>query len=646
MDKTFEILEFNKIREMLTELACTEAARELCSQLNPTLSQSEVSYRQRETTEARLLLDEAGFPPLMSLNGMREMIQAAVQGQCLSAEELESMERMLAGVSRLKSYLNRTKYLGAGISYYDENLDALPKLREKIGDSVRNGRVMDSAGKYLESLRRDIQNLDEQIRKKTETILRTCKSWVSENYVTMKNGRFCIPLKKEYRSKLSGTVISQSSTGTTLFVEPAAVGELSIQLSYLQIEEENEERRILYELSGMAADQEAVLLQNIAMAERLDFLFAKGKLSQMMDGTEPEINTDRRIEIEEGRHPFIKKEDCVPLNLKMGEPYRGVIITGPNTGGKTVAIKTVGLLSIMAQSGLHVPCKKANLAMNSQVLCDIGDGQSISENLSTFSAHITNAIRILEQVNAESLVIMDELGSGTDPAEGMGIAMAILEKLRLENCLFLATTHYPEIKDYGKQAEGVVNARMAFDRESLRPLYRMELGEAGESCALYIAEKLGMPGEMLEYARHAAYGKTHTAHAKCSKMQDKAEIELRKGEKGKRAAGPSIQKTKVKRSSQIFTPKFQRGDSVQVLPDKRIGIVCIPDDANGRVLVQLPEGKKEINQKRLRLHVKAEELYPDDYDFSIIFDTVENRKARHKMGKKYQPGLTVPAEEI
>ena len=344
MDKTFEILEFNKIREMLTELACTEAAKEQCRTLGPSLSQSEVSYRERETTEARLLLDEAGFPPLMSLAGMRETIQAAVQGQCLSAEELESLERMLAGVSRLKIYLNRTRYLEAGISYYDENLDECLQLREKIGSSLRNGRVMDSAGKYLESLRRDIQNLDEQIRKKLETILRSCKSWVSESYVTMKNGRFCIPLKKEYKSRLSGTVISQSSTGTTIFVEPAAIGELSLQLSYLQIEEENEERRILYELSGMAADQEMVLLQNIGMIEKLDFLFAKGKLSQIMDGTEPEINTDRRIEIEEGRHPFIKKEDCVPLNLNMGETCRGVIITGPNTGGKTVAVKTVGLL--------------------------------------------------------------------------------------------------------------------------------------------------------------------------------------------------------------------------------------------------------------------------------------------------------------
>ncbi len=633
MDKTFEQLEFDTIREMLARLACTEVARKWCGKLEPSLSRSEVINRQRETTEARRLLDGAGLPPLMSLEGIRESIQSAAVGQCLSAEELEQLERMLAGISRLKLYMDRTKYLETGISYYDENLDDCPDFRRQIGEAVRNGQVMDGASKYLERLRRDIQRLDEQLRKKAESVLRTHKSWVSENFVTIKNGHFCIPLKKEYRSKLSGTVISQSATGTTVFVEPAAVGELAWSLSSLQMEEENEERRILYELSAKAADREQAFLQNIATVEKLDFLFAKGRLSQQMDGTEPTVNTERKIEIAEGRHPLIAKENCVPLNLKIGGRHRGVIITGPNTGGKTVAIKTVGLLSLMAQSGLHVPCKKADLAMNSQVLCDIGDGQSISENLSTFSAHITSAIRILERVNGESLVLMDELGSGTDPAEGMGIAMAILEKLRLQGCLFFVTTHYPEIKTYAKQEEGVLNARMAFDRESLKPLYRLEMGEAGESCALYIAKKLGMPEEMLVYAEQAAYGKPKTA------------MKPGLGEGEGKNVGPRVQKTEAKRRNRPFIPRFQRGDSVKRMPEEKIGIVCVPDDAKGMVVVQFPEGKRRVNQKRLRLHIKAEELYPEDYDFSIIFDTVENRKARHKMEKGHQPGLTVSATE-
>lgn len=632
MDKSFEILEFDKIRKMLQEYAMTDAAKELCVQLTPTLSQSEVSCRQRETTEARTLLDKAGQPPLMSLSGIRDNIRAAVQGQCLSAQELEQLEQMLAGIWRLKSYLGKTKYLEAGLSYYDENLEELPKLRGRIGDAIRNGRVDDKASRYLESLRREIQNVDDQIRKKAESILRTHKAWAAEVYVTIKNGRFCIPIKKEHRGRLAGTVVAQSATGSTLFIEPEAVGELAARLASLQFEEENEERRVRYELSALAAENEDVFLKNIGTVEKLDFLFAKGKLSQAMEGIEPDINTDRRIEIERGRHPFLKKEECVPLDIKMEGDLRGVIITGPNTGGKTVSIKTVGLLSLMAQSGLHVPCRRADLAMNSQVLCDIGDGQSISENLSTFSAHLTNAIRILEKVNAESLVIMDELGSGTDPAEGMGIAMAILERLRRQGCLFLVTTHYPEIKTYAQEAEGVTNARMAFDRESLKPLYRLEMGTAGESCALYIAKKLGMPQDMLDYAEKAAY---QGFPAKLPLSDRKQPVN----------AGPRIQKQRSAKSGMPFTSRFKRGDSVKILPEGKIGIICIPDNEKGIAVVQLPWGKEEINQKRLRLHVRAEELYPEDYDFSIIFDTVENRKARHKMSKKHQPGLTIPAEK-
>ena len=632
MEKSFEILEFDKIRKMLQEYAMTNAAKELCTRLTPALSQSELSHRQRETTEARILLDKAGQPPLMSLSGIRDSIRAAVQGQCLSVEELEQLEQMLAGIGRLKSYLGKTKYLEAGLSYYDENLEELPSLRGQIGDAVRNGRIDDKASRYLESLRKEIQNVDGQIRKKAESVLRSHKAWTAEAYVTIKNGRLCIPIKKEHRGRLAGTVVTQSATGSTLFIEPEAVGELAEKLSSLQFEEENEERRIRYELSALAAENESVFLENIATVEKLDFLFAKGKLSQAMEGIEPAINTERRIEIKQGRHPFIKKEECVPLDLKMGGDLRGVIITGPNTGGKTVSIKTAGLLSLMAQSGLHVPCRQANLAMNSQVLCDIGDGQSISENLSTFSAHLTNTIRILEKVNGESLVIMDELGSGTDPAEGMGIAMAILERLRQQKCLFLVTTHYPEIKTYAKEAVGVINYRKAFDRESLKPLYRLEMGAAGESCALYIAKKLGMPEDMLAYAEKAAY-------------EGLPPGPLTSGRKQPPKAGPQIQKHRPQKSSRPFTSRFQRGDSVKILPEGKIGIICIPDNEKGIAVVQLPSGKEEINQKRLRLHIKAEELYPEDYDFSIIFDTVENRKARHKMGKKHQPGLIIQADK-
>ncbi|MCR4625769.1 MAG: DNA mismatch repair protein MutS, partial [Lachnospiraceae bacterium] len=303
---------------------------------------------------------------------------------------------------------------------------------------------------------------------------------------------------------------------------------------------------------------------------------------------------------------------------------RGIVITGPNTGGKTVSIKTVMINSYMAQCGLHVPCREADICMNSNYLSDIGDGQNLSENLSTFSAHIKNVLEILQKVNKESFVIMDELGSGTDPAEGMGIATAILEELRKSGANFLVTTHYPEIKEYAAKHENIINARMTFDRETLMPTYRMVIGEAGESCAFYIADRLGMPEKMLKVAVEAAYGK-----AALKEYNFRSKKELGKTENRK------LQKDVRKQDTPKLTREFRIGDSVMVYPDKKIGIVCEPENDKGVLRVQIAGRKIWINHKRIKIHVKAEELYPEDYDFSIIFDSVENRKIRHDMERKF-----------
>ena len=312
----------------------------------------------------------------------------------------------------------------------------------------------------------------------------------------------------------------------------------------------------------------------------------------------------------------------MPLQFEIGGSVTGIVITGPNTGGKTVAIKTVAINCIMAQCGLHVTCEEAEICMNSQYLCDIGDGQDLSENLSTFSAHIINVLDILKRVDQDSFVIMDELGSGTDPMEGMGIAVAVMEELKKSGALFLVTTHYPEVKEYAAKEEKLQNARMTFDKESLKPLYQMIIGEAGESCAFYIAKKLGMPDSMLKAASMAAYGKENNSFPQGKEKELKkipaAKIQKKKNTVIEKKAG-----------------KFHLGDSVLVLPDKKIGIVCQTANEKGVLRVQMPDKKIWINHKRVRLHVAAEELYPENYDFSIIFDTVENRKLRHQMEKKY-----------
>ncbi len=633
MINTENILEFNKIKEIWRGLALTEYARNEIEDTKPILSEVELGARQRETSEARIMLQEVGTPPLSALEGIRELLNAAVRGDCLTAAQLEQAETALTAVKRLKDYLNRCKPLELSLPWYEENLQELGELREAIHVQIRNGQVDDYASKLLHTLRTEIVRTEERMKEKADSVIRSNKECMSDSFSVNRSGHLCVPVKKEYKFRISGSVIDKSATGNTLFIEPTAVAKYSEELQLLRIDEENEERRILYALSAMLGEQGEEMEQNLKTMEKLDFCFSKGKLSMELGCVAPRINTERRILLQGARHPLMERAVCVPQDFAMGgTDFRGVIITGPNTGGKTVAIKTVALNCMMAQCGLHVCCEEADVCMNSNYLCDIGDGQKLSENLSTFSAHITNVLDILKQVNQESLVIMDELGSGTDPTEGMGIAVAILEELRKSGCLFLVTTHYPEVKTYAEKAEGIINARMTFDKESLSPLYKMELGAAGESCAFYIAARLGMPDEMLQVAEKAAYG---SVDEKAVRAQGKNREDFVSKPQGT----PRIQKKKqpsttVAQKAEL-ADKFKRGDSVMIYPDRKIGIVCESVNEKGVLRVQLRDKKIWINHKRVKLHVAAEELYPEDYDFSIIFDSVEMRKARHRMERKY-----------
>ncbi len=637
MDRNLKALEFDKIIENLAEYANSGQAKEIIRNLVPFLSEAELRKNMSDTTQARQMLDNIGAPPASAMENVEELLGKAVRYDLLSPEELEQVGMFLAAVKRMKEYLERGKEYRISLAYYEENLIPLEAIREELLRSVRYGKIDDQASAALRDMRRDIQRLEEKIKEKAESLLRSQKKYMSESFIVSRCGRVCLPVKKDYKSKVAGSVVDKSASGTTFFIEPAAVAKYREEKELLEIEEDNEVRRIIYLLMDQIAEEEEAFRQNIKMLVKLDYIFAKGKLSADMDGTEPGINTQGHLLLKGARHPLLKKESCVPLDFEMGNGKKGVIITGPNTGGKTVAIKTVGLFSVMAGCGLHLPCREADICMDNQVLCDIGDGQNIADNLSTFSSHISNVLQILRKVTKESLVIMDELGSGTDPTEGMGIAIAIIEQLRLSGCLFLVTTHYPEVKSYAARHEEIVNARMEFDRENLKPLYRMEIGKSGESCALYIAKRLGMPGNMLRTAAEEAYGEVKEELAE--------ELELEQEIRWKKEFAPSIQKRKEMGRKPLM-PVFTRGDSVTVLPEGTIGIVVVPEDERGNVLVQVKGEKITVNQKRLKLKVAASELYPEDYDFSIIFDTVENRKARHKMEKGYQGDLMITWDKV
>ncbi len=616
-------IEFDKVKEIWAGLAITEYAKKKIMDKEIILDETALRKELRDTTNSRNMIEKSGIPPLQDVTEINEILAVAGRGDCLNPYQLERVENVTVVAERLRDYLYRGRQYDNPLTYYNENLDGLSELRDEINRQIRNEAVDDRASKSLSEIRTKIAGLEDSMKQKAEQVIRNAKDCMSDTYYTIRNGHVCVPVKKEYKLKVPGSVIDKSSTGNTLFIEPAGVIKLAEELQLLKIDEENEVYRILYTLTAMVADHIPAMQENMRMIEKLDFIFSKGKLSLELDCVEPSINFDRKIILKKARHPLMDRDINVPLDFEMGKSERGIVITGPNTGGKTVALKTVMLNSYMAQCGLHVTCREADLPMNSDYLCDIGDGQDISENLSTFSAHIKNVLEILGKVNRDSFVIMDELGSGTDPAEGMGIAVAILEKLKESGANFLVTTHYPEVKEYADRSEGIINARMTFDRETLRPTYKMVIGEAGESCAFYIADRLGMPEDMLRFAARAAYGKD------AADRYSFGNASLKKSLSGK------IKKTKKNHLSADLADKFSIGDSVTVYPDKKIGIVCEPVNEEGNLRVQIADRKIWVNHKRVRLKVKAEELYPEGYDFSIIFDSVETRKKRHDMGRKY-----------
>ena len=631
-------IEFDKVKNIWAGLAVTGAAKERIYGSGIILEEITLRKEQRDTTNAAEMLKKLGNPPLQDVSELIEIVKKSKIGECLSPYQLERVQGLLVALNRLGAYLKRGKQFQNPIAYYDESLTEQDALKDEIASCIRCEAVDDRASKTLCDLRMQIAREEEQMKQKAEQIMRANSSYMADSYYTVRNGRVCIPVKKEFRSRIDGAVIDKSATGNTVFIEPAAVGLIGEELQLLRIEEENEVCRILYTLTSLVADCADALTENMHLIEKLDYIFSKGKLSLELDCVEPHINTERRMVLKEARHPLMDRNVNVPLNFEPSPETRGVVITGPNTGGKTVAIKTVMLNAVMAQCGLHVCCKEADICMNSGYFCDIGDGQNLAENLSTFSAHITNVLRILREIDRESFVIMDEMGSGTDPAEGMGIAIAILEELRKSGANFLVTTHYPEVKEYAEKARGLINARMTFDRETLRPTYICVIGEAGESCAFYIAKRLGMSDTMLNIAKRAAYGEN-------AETTDSGENAGTAGGIGFGGAGSKIRRQKPVQRNTEANEKFQIGDCVMVYPDRKIGIVCETPNDKGVMRVQIAGRKVWLNHKRVKLHVKAAEMYPEDYDMSIVFDSAENRKKRHNMGRKLTDEVIVTEKD-
>lgn len=406
-------IEFNKVKEIWAGFAITKEAKDRIKDKWIILDESTLRAELKNTSDAKEMIEKLGNPPLQDVSEILEILEVASKGECLTPYRLERVQSILSCLERLSSYLNRGKQYNNSLAYYDETLFTYEELKEEIVRQIRPEQVDSHASKDLFDIRMKIEQLENEMIQKAESVIRTNGDYMADNFHTTRNGRICVPVKKEYRNKVQGSVIDKSSTGNTLFVEPEGVSRLSEKLQLLKIDEENEVYRILYTLTAMVSDRANELTDNMHLIEKLDYFFSKGKLSIELDAVEPKINFDRQIKLIDARHPLMDRETDVPLTFELGNTYRGVVITGPNTGGKTVAIKTVMLNLVMAQCGLHICCKNADICMNSGYFCDIGDGQNISDNLSTFSSHIKNVLNILREIDENSFVIMDELGSGT-----------------------------------------------------------------------------------------------------------------------------------------------------------------------------------------------------------------------------------------
>ncbi|MBQ6174384.1 MAG: DNA mismatch repair protein MutS [Clostridia bacterium] len=623
-------LGFDRILERLQAHAVSLAAGRRLAETAPILSEGRCRARMEETTAALRVLDNAGSPPLTETEGPETSLDTALRGGMLEPDALCRTARFCGTVRRMRRYLEGARQFSAGIASWAAELPDLDGLEEEIDRSVREDAVLDSASPDLRDLRRRRERAEQEIREKLNRILLRHKNELADSYVTQRGGAFVVPVQRRFQSAFPGRAVESSAKGNTVFMEPTAVQALRQDLEALSVDIDAEERRILWALSDRVAAHETALRGAIRAMTDLDVIFARAKLSAEMHARPAELTAERRIRLVEARHPLLDPEACVPLSLELSLPDAGIAVTGPNTGGKTVCLKTVGLLTLMAQSGLHIPCGEGTvIALTDAVLCDIGDSQSISQSLSTFSGHMTNIIRILRSCSRDSLVLLDELGSGTDPAEGSGLAAAILEELLRRGCFFMVTTHDPQIKQWAEQTEHVVTGRMAFDRDSLRPLYRLELGKSGESCAIEIARRLGMDEGLLSRAKQVV---GHGIGAAPERVSRPMRI-------------PATRLERLPRNTAGSFERFTVGDSVMLLPDRVTAIVFRPADDNGIVVIHLQGQKRTVRHDRLKLLVPASELYPPDYDFSIIFDTVANRKAAHTMARKFDPDAVIVHRE-
>ena len=647
--KTLKVLEYNKIINLLLEKAESELGKEKVRQIKPIANKEKVEHLLRETDEALSLLIKRGNPPLYGIHSIKHELKRVKMGGSLTPRGLLKVSDSLRVSRGLKKYIKENESDKSSnysiIEGLVSNLMTFKNIEDEINNAIINeNEVSDNASSTLRNIRRQIIGKNDAVKDKLNSIInsQSNKKYLQDSIVTMREGRYVIPVKQENRSKVPGLVHDISSSGATAFIEPMAVVELNNELRELEIKEREEIERILAELSNMVGEVSESIMSNQSILQDLDFIFAKGKLALDMNATKPILNDRGYINMKKARHPLLDSQKVIPISVYLGDEFTSLIITGPNTGGKTVTLKTVGLLTLMAQSGLHIPVDfNSEVAVFDQVFADIGDEQSIEQSLSTFSSHMTNIVDILNNVDKNSLILFDELGAGTDPTEGAALAMSILDNLLKLDVRTIATTHYSQLKLYALTTEGVKNASVEFDVETLRPTYRLSIGVPGKSNAFEISKRLGLQDYIIDYARDLI-SQENIEFEDVLKSIEKDRIEAEAKRYEAERLNLEIEKLRQDLALEKDKTKEIRDKIIQKANEEAKDILRSAKEEADLVVSELRDISFEIDREKNRRIHEAQSMLKDrinDVDESLSEDILNVKS--NKPPKKLKVGETV-----
>ena len=618
-----EKLHYNKLKDNIKEYCVSGLGRELIDKLEPSSNYKNVNRMLDETSEGRNLIDASYHMPLEGIFNINPIIDRLEKGAVLEPEDLIMILDFLRGCAKVKRFINNKEYYAPTLYMYSKNLSDLSSISEEINICIKGNRVDSNASNELKKIRRHIDICEGNIKEKLEKFLKNSanKECIQEFFISQRNGRYTIPIKASYKNKVSGNIIETSPKGNTVFMEPSTVSRYTCKLEELKVEESVEEYKILSNISNMIFESIREIKINIEVIAEYDMIFAKAKYSRSINGIKPKLNENGYIKIVNGVYPLIN--NAVPLNIEIGRNCRGIIITGPNAGGKTIVLKSIGLLTLAIQSGIHIHADSSSeFSIFDNIFIGIGDNQSVQNSLSTFSSHVKELSEILKLSTKSTLLLFDEIGSGTEPNEGAALAIAILEEFYHKGCIMVVSTHYGEIKNFGINHPDFETAAMEFQKDTLEPMYKLVMGITGNSNALYIAKKMGISNNIIEKTKMYLENKNYN-------YDFVNESKIRRNSNN----------NKNKNKKNISEYAYKIGDKVKLLEENESGIVYKPMNKYGNVTVLYKDNFIEVNSKRIKLEIKAEELYPEGYDFNQIFISFKDRKLQHDIERGSKKAL-------